>query len=210
MNYERIKTNPINTIPLLAILLLAATVVSAQQFSIRPKATSSAQQGNNAAANTMFGSARDLIDDAQWAKAEQRFGQYIAAYPNEKNLDAAMYWVAYSQYKLRKFQQSKDTITHLLQAYQKSPWKEDAELLLAQLPGGVTVKVDPITVTVDPVVVAPVAVPVAPMAPVKVVTPGVAPVAISVPIPPQEPIVVDVQSPEIQEKIAQAAERQRE
>ena len=90
MNYERIKTNPINIIPLLAILLLAVTVVSAQQFSIRPKASSFAQQGNNAAANSTFASARDLIDDAQWARAEQKFGQYIAAYPNEKNLDAAI------------------------------------------------------------------------------------------------------------------------
>src|SRR2546423_2825448 len=62
-----------------------------------------------------------------------------------------MYWMAYSQYKLRKFNQSKETIEKLLKTYEKTQWKDDAELLLAQLPGQVTVKVDPVTVTVDPV-----------------------------------------------------------
>jgi len=211
MTYERIKNNRINIMLFLAVVLLAATAVSAQQFSIRPKASRFAPQGNNAAANSVFASARDLIDDAQWARAEQKFGQYISAYPNEKNLDAAMYWVAYSQYKLRKFQQSKETITHLLQKYQQSPWKEDAELLLAQLPGGVTVQVDPVTVTVEPVVVTPVALP-GSAAPLTVVTPT-ASVAIAqqpaTPAPPA-PVAIDLQSPEMQQRIAEAQERQRE
>src|SRR5437763_11319229 len=125
---------------------------SAQEFSKRPKASTFApQSGNNAAANTMFSGARDLIDDAQWIKAEQKFAQYISAYPQEKNLDQALYWMAYSQYKLRKFNQTKDTLEKLLKTYEKTQWKDDAELLLAQLPGQVTVKVDPVTVTVDPV-----------------------------------------------------------
>ena len=81
---------------------------------MRPKASTFApQSGNNAAANTMFSGARDLIDDAQWIRAEQKFAQYISAYPQEKNLDQAMYWMAYSQYKLRKFSPSKQTIEKL-------------------------------------------------------------------------------------------------
>src|SRR5438067_13330100 len=69
-----------------------------------------------------------------------------------------MYWMAYSQYKLRKFNQTKDTIDKLLKTYQKTQWKDDAELLLAQLPGQVAVKVDPVTVSVGPVMGAPLAV----------------------------------------------------
>src|SRR5438132_13102587 len=151
----------------IALVMVASGVVhpaAAQQYSAGPKLSKFAQQGSNAAANTMFSSGRDLIDDAQWAKAEAQFAQYLSAYPQEKNLDAAMYWMAYSQYKLRKFDQSKQTIDKLLKAYDKTTWKEDAELLLAQLPGTVTVKVDAVTVTVDPVVVTPPAVHVVPVA----------------------------------------------
>src|SRR5260370_40996284 len=114
----------------------------------------------------MFSGGRDLIDEAQWAKAEDKFAQYISSYPKEENLDAAMYWMAYSQYKLRKFNQSKETIDRLLKTYEKTIWKEDAELLLAQLPGAISVKVDPVTVTVDPVVATPVAVAIAGQDPV--------------------------------------------
>ncbi|HBB93953.1 MAG TPA: hypothetical protein DC054_01060 [Blastocatellia bacterium] len=145
-----------------AIIVFALTTfvgaASAQEFSVRPKASMFApQSGNNAAANTMFSGARDLIDDAQWTRAEQKFAQYISAYPQEKNLDQAMYWMAYSQYKLRKFNQSKETLDKLLKTYEKTQWKDDAELLLAQLPGQVTVKVDPVTVTVDPVMASAIA-----------------------------------------------------
>jgi len=61
-------------------LLMFVSAVSAQEFSMRPKASTFApQSGNNAAANTMFSGARDLIDDAQWTRAEQKFQQYISA-----------------------------------------------------------------------------------------------------------------------------------
>lgn len=156
--------------------------VSAQKYSHRPKAKAFAQQGStNAAATTVFNGGRDLIDDAQWARAEETFAQYISKYPQEKNLDAALYWMAYAQSKLRKFNQSKDTLQKLLKTYEKSIWKEDAELLLAQLPGVVAVKVDPVTVTVD----------------------SVAPVTVAV----QNPVEVQVRTQEMQERIAAAQAR---
>src|SRR5205823_2057906 len=170
MTYNVIKKESMTKMlaPVAAIvfaLMMFVGAASAQEFSMRPKASTFApQSGNNAAANTMFSGARDLIDDAQWTRAEQKFQQYISAYPQEKNLDQAMYWMAYSQYKLRKFNQSKETIDKLLKTYEKTQWKEDAELLLAQLPGQVSVKVDPVTVNVEPVIGAPVAVKVDPFA----------------------------------------------
>src|SRR5437763_15477167 len=164
VNKEESMTKMLALIAAIAFALMTFVgAVSVQEFSMRPKATAFVQQsGNNAAANAMFNGARDLIDDAQWIKAEQKFAQYISAYPQEKNLDQAMYWMAYSQYKLRKFNQTKDTIEKLLKTYQKTQWKDDAELLLAQLPGQVAVKVDPVTVSVGPVIGAPLAVKVDP------------------------------------------------
>jgi HEAT repeat protein/TolA-binding protein len=171
-----------------AFILIASGLgqqAAAQKYSHRPKPTKFAQQGStNAAATAVFNGGRDLIDDAQWTKAEETFAQYISKYPQEKNVDAAMYWMAYAQSKLRKFNQSKDTIQKLLKTYEKSVWKEDAELLLAQLPTPVAVKVDPVIVSVDP------AVAVAPVAPVAVPAP-------------QDPI----RNQEMQERIAESQAR---
>ena len=193
---------------IIALLLAGGTIqnAAAQKFSHRPTANKFAQQGNNDTANSMFTAARDLIDDAQWIKAAAQFAQYVATYPQERNADAAMYWMAYAQYKLRKFDQSKQTLDKLLKTYDKSAWKEDAETLLAQLPGGITVKVDPVTVTVDPVTT-----PAPAVAPVAIAVPGVvvtspAPVAIAG----QDPVDVQIRTQEMQERIAEAQARAKE
>ena len=113
-----------NLTPLTAILvvLLAASVAVGQQR----------QQSD---ATTVFRSARDLITDGDWARAQQKFSEYVEAYPNEKNTEAALYWLAYTQQKLAKYDQCRATIDRLLQKYPNTTWKEDARLLMAQLPG---------------------------------------------------------------------------
>ena len=195
-----------------AFILIASGLgqqAAAQKYSHRPKATKFAQQGsNNAAATTVFNGGRDLIDDAQWAKAEEAFAQYVAKYSQEKNLDAALYWMAYAQAKLRKYNQSKDTIQKLLKTYEKSIWKEDAELLLAQLPGApVPARVDALTQTPEPNVLISPAVPGAPGA-VFAPRPGAAPIA--VPAPAQDPIRAQEMQERIAESQARAMERNRE
>ena len=93
------------------------------------------QQSTNEA-TTVFRSARDLITDGDWAKAQAKFDEYVAAFPNEKNLDAALYWKAYAEQKLAKYDQCRSTIDRLLQKYPNTNWKDDARMLLAQVPGG--------------------------------------------------------------------------
>jgi HEAT repeat protein len=110
--------------------------VAAQQLSARNTLNRLAQQGGNDAASVMFRGGRDLITDQQWTKAEEKFRQYTSSYPNEKNVDAALYWTAYSEYQLKRYDQCKNTLTRLLSNYQKSSWKDDARTLLAQLPDG--------------------------------------------------------------------------
>lgn len=99
-----------------------------------------AQQGGDDAASVLFRGGRDLITDQQWAKAEETFNQYVSRYPKEKNIDAALYWIAYSQYQLTRFDQCKGTIERLLKTYQDSSWREDARALLAQMPGAVALQ----------------------------------------------------------------------
>src|SRR5262249_8365675 len=86
-------------------------------------------------ATTVFRSARDLITDGDWAKAQAKFDEYVSQFPNEKNIDAALYWKAYADYKLAKYDQCRSTIDRLLQKYPNTNWKDDARVLLAQVPG---------------------------------------------------------------------------
>ena len=99
------------------------------------RAYSQGNQPSTSEATTVFRSARDLITDGDWAKAQQKFNEYVTSFPNEKNLDAALYWMAYADYKLAKYDQCRSTIDRLLQKYPETNWKDDARVLLAQVPG---------------------------------------------------------------------------
>src|SRR5215218_3770533 len=93
-------------------------------------------QQSSGEATTVFRSARDLITDGDWAKAQAKFDEYVSSFPNEKNLDAALYWRAYAEHKLSKYTQCRSTIDQLLQNYPNSSWKDDARVLSTQMPGG--------------------------------------------------------------------------
>ncbi len=124
----------------LAILLaLAASPVWAQQQQRRATSNALAAQSTNEAATVVFRAARDLITDGEWAKAQDKFSDYVNSYPNEKNLDAALYWMAYAQHKLARFDQCRTTIARLLEKYPSSSWRDDARTLMAQVPGAVIV-----------------------------------------------------------------------
>src|SRR4029079_4633916 len=91
----------ITLILFLSILLGAplanfATPAMGQQ---RRASSNAFSQGSNESAASVFRAARDLITAGEWARAETKFSEYVNKYPNEKNLDAALYWLAYSQHK---------------------------------------------------------------------------------------------------------------
>ena len=116
------------------IVLIACTgAVNAQQQRASTQSSSSTRNGQSDA-NTVFRSARDLITDGEWAKAQEKFNEYVTSYPNEKNIDAALYWLAYAQQRLAKYDQCRVTLERLLEKYPTSAWKDDARVLLAQVP----------------------------------------------------------------------------
>ena len=121
--------------PLLLIVLIASAALGQQRTS----SASTNRQQSGSDATTVFRSARDLITDGEWAKAQEKFSEYVSTYPNEKNIDAALYWLAYTQNKLAKYDQCRSTIHRLLEKYPNSSWREDARVLLAQVPGSYVV-----------------------------------------------------------------------
>jgi hypothetical protein len=124
---------------LLIVLGITAIALGQQQRNTAPqRGNFQSQSATNRAqtdAATTFRSARDSITDGEWAKAQQKFSDYVSSYPNEKNLDAALYWLAYAQQKLDKLDDCRKTINQLLEKYPSSPWRDDARVLLAQIPG---------------------------------------------------------------------------
>jgi HEAT repeat protein len=128
-----------------------AGVTAGQQRTIRGSSNQLAQQSGNDAASTLFRSGRDLITDEQWAKAQEKFNQLVTGYPNDKNVDAALYWMAYAQNKQTKTNECRQTLRQLLDKYPNSAWREDARVLLAQIAGGYAVGY-PATITPVPAV----------------------------------------------------------
>lgn len=128
---------------LLPVLFVALAIVSpgtAQQR--RNFQTPAASNRAQADAATVFRSARDLITDGEWARAQQKFSDYVSSFPNEKNIDAALYWLAYSQRKLERYDDCRKTINQLLEKYPASSWRDDARVLLAQVPGAYVIAND--------------------------------------------------------------------
>ncbi|HKU77072.1 MAG TPA: HEAT repeat domain-containing protein [Pyrinomonadaceae bacterium] len=117
----------------LVFTLIAGGVVNAQQTRASLQSSSSNRSQQSDAA-TVFRSARDLITDGEWAKAQAKFSEYVSTYPNEKNLDAALYWLAYTQQRLAEYDQCRTTLMRLLEKYPNTNWKDDARVLMAQIP----------------------------------------------------------------------------
>src|SRR4029079_19618845 len=128
-----VKRAPFILIIFAIALIAAAGAVSAQQRRAFAQTSSTTRNGQSDA-TTVFRSARDLITDGEWAKAQEKFSEYVNSYPNEKNIDAALYWLAYAQQRLAKYDQCRLTIERLLEKYPTSNWKNDARTLLAQIP----------------------------------------------------------------------------
>jgi len=172
----------IATTLLLTLTLAAASTTVAQRRNFQGQAQTqpASQAASNRAAPqadaaTMFRSARDLITDGQWARAQEKFSDYVLSYPDEKNVDAALYWLAYAQQKLAKYDECRTTLLRLMQKYPSSTWRDDARVLLAQVPG-TYVGYAPAATTVQGTVV-----PAEPGEPAIVYAPGasVSPVAIA-------------------------------
>lgn len=90
-------------------------------------------QTQNAAAAKVFREGRDLIGDEEWAEAEGKFRSFVSSYPKEKNLDAALYWLAFTQVKQEKFHEAEKQLKRLLAEFPRSNWADDASALRVQI-----------------------------------------------------------------------------
>jgi HEAT repeat protein len=90
-------------------------------------------QTQNAAAARIFREGRDLIGSEEWKAAEGKFRSFVANYPKEKNLDAALYWLAFTQIKQEKYHEAEQQLKRLLAEFPRSNWADDASALRVQI-----------------------------------------------------------------------------
>jgi len=131
---------PATLVVCLIVLSGVVHITVGQQSAAQQRSSSTrnqlAQQSSNDAADVIFRNGRDLITEAEWVKAQEKFNQLVTIYPNDKKVDEALYWMAYALNKQQKIAQTRTTLAQLLEKYPNSQWREDARVLLAQTMGG--------------------------------------------------------------------------
>ncbi|MDT7605453.1 MAG: hypothetical protein QOF61_3450 [Acidobacteriota bacterium] len=91
------------------------------------------QQSGATPAMRVFAEGRDLLDNGDWAKAAEKFQSFIAAYPKDKDVDAAYFWLAYSLAKQGNKPEASKRLAQLFKEYPGSKWLDEAKALLVEM-----------------------------------------------------------------------------
>ncbi len=113
-------------------LLLAAGAAPAGAQQYRELINRFVQTDNEAAMRT-FRQGQGFVDAQQWEQAASAFDRFVAQYPKDKNVDAALYWLAYARNKQGNPLAAEATLSRLLVNYPRSTWVGDAKALRADV-----------------------------------------------------------------------------
>src|SRR5215216_6154242 len=118
------------------LITVAGSVTSAHGYNQDvDKLNRFVQTSNSSDAEVkIFREGRDLISEEEWDEASGKFAEYMKKYPKGKDVDAAMYWMAYAFVKQEKFQEADRALVRLISEYPNSRWRDDAKALQLQLP----------------------------------------------------------------------------
>ncbi len=115
---------------LLGLLLAAgAAPASARQKDLLNRFV----QSDDDSAMRAFTQGRGFVDAQQWERAAETFGRFVAQYPKDKNMDAALYWLAYAQNRQGNPAAAEAPLARLLQLYPNSRWADDAKTLRVEV-----------------------------------------------------------------------------
>jgi HEAT repeat protein len=113
----------------LALALAAAPAPAPAQAREMLNRLVQSTSGSNDPAVNAFVQGRTFIDSQQWEKAASTFDRFVLQFPADKNLDAALYWLAYANSKQGKLAAASASLDRLLQNYARSTWADDAKAL---------------------------------------------------------------------------------
>lgn len=81
----------------------------------------------------IFREGRELMDKEEWAKAAAKFNEIACDCPDNKQVDAALYWLAYCYKKQKMYKETNATIERLLKNFPDSDWADDGRVLSYQI-----------------------------------------------------------------------------
>lgn len=81
----------------------------------------------------IFEEARSLMDKEEWKKATAKFNEIVCDCPENKRVDAALYWLAYCYQKQKMSKEASATIERLLKNFPDSSWADDARVMKYQI-----------------------------------------------------------------------------
>jgi HEAT repeat protein len=116
----------------LAGLLLAADAAPARAQQYKELLNRFVQSDNDAAMRA-FTQGRSFVDAQQWQQAASVFDRFVVQYPQDKNLDAALYWLAYAHNRQGNPVAAEEPLKRLLQSYPASRWADDAKVLRVEV-----------------------------------------------------------------------------
>jgi HEAT repeat protein len=88
----------------------------------------------------MFREGRDLIEAGDYQHAAQKFSDFVNSYPKDRDVDAALYWLAYALKKQGNKEDARKVAARLLQDFPHSTWRQDAIAMLTELGDQATVE----------------------------------------------------------------------
>jgi HEAT repeat protein len=91
------------------------------------------QGSQNSPSMQVFREGRDLIEQERWPQAAEKFRTFVKQYPQDKNLDAALYWLAYALKKQGRFQEAAQHLDRLTKEFPRSSWTNEAEAMLTEI-----------------------------------------------------------------------------
>ncbi len=91
-------------------------------------------------ANKMFREGRDLIEGGDWQKAAEKFRSFLTDFPQDRDVDAALYWYAYALQKLGKKDEAAEPLLRLIKDFSNSSWRREAEAMLVVIGRGEAVQ----------------------------------------------------------------------
>lgn len=86
-------------------------------------------------AEDAFVRARELFDAEKWSAAVAGFEEFVALYPQHRNVPAAHYWLAMALKKQTKYAEADGRLVRLINEFPNSSWANDARALRVELAG---------------------------------------------------------------------------
>jgi HEAT repeat protein len=94
----------------------------------------------NPAAMKIFREGRDLIEGENWQQAAEKFQGFIAEFPKDRDVDAALYWYAYALQKQGQKEEAAVPLLRLVKQFPGSSWRREADAMLVVLGRGASVQ----------------------------------------------------------------------